>query len=392
MAFESKYLSVEQYLRRLSGLDKEVLLVDHNYVKAWNAHPDSHRTKPAHLLFMKGLQRYPLSDVNVIDEDVDVESVDEPITNPFDNPKSKVLPSECERNLRNTQLFRETEQEDFDLSKFSSSQRKLYQQVMNVLYDDKLAKLCHSGSLNEPLKRRTSLDKAARQMRQIFGLVFWNMDLLSWLHKTLLNNLEVSTLSIYIDVLQTLKAKVPTLVDRVLQSCAGTTVGDAVIQIFKKSWDPVSPILNQNKPKKLPGNAIILICPSRPNQGTQHSPRLRYWLHNLGCLCKVLNLASHQEEGKDFSTFEESLEHLMASIRNKVIETKNHYPNRPLILLGWTLGALLACHDLNDLSSGQQSAYPFRWWPKCIHVLHRRHRGLFGPVMRANRAGGGGWG
>lgn len=63
MTFESKYMSVEQFLRRLSGLEKEVLLVDHNYVKAWNAHPDSNRTKPAHLLFMKGLQRYPLSDI-----------------------------------------------------------------------------------------------------------------------------------------------------------------------------------------------------------------------------------------------------------------------------------------------------------------------------------------
>ncbi|KAG8176851.1 hypothetical protein JTE90_027157 [Oedothorax gibbosus] len=76
MAFESKYLSVEQYLRRLSGLDKER---------------------------------------QEVDKEVDVETVDEPITNRFDNPKSKVLPTECERNFRNTKLFRETEQEDFDL-------------------------------------------------------------------------------------------------------------------------------------------------------------------------------------------------------------------------------------------------------------------------------------
>ncbi|KFM58248.1 hypothetical protein X975_07822, partial [Stegodyphus mimosarum] len=40
MSFENKYASVEQYLRKLSGQEKEILLVDHNYVKAWNAHPD----------------------------------------------------------------------------------------------------------------------------------------------------------------------------------------------------------------------------------------------------------------------------------------------------------------------------------------------------------------
>ncbi|KAG8176855.1 hypothetical protein JTE90_027159 [Oedothorax gibbosus] len=37
-------------------------------------------------------------------------------------------------------------------------------------------------------------------------------------------------------------------------------------------------------------------------------------------------------------------ESVTQSIVDRCIVTKNHYPNRPLILLGWTLGALLACH------------------------------------------------
>lgn len=47
-----KVPSVEQYLRRLSGEDRELSVFDHNYVKPWSAHPDSHRTKPAKMLFM----------------------------------------------------------------------------------------------------------------------------------------------------------------------------------------------------------------------------------------------------------------------------------------------------------------------------------------------------
>ncbi|CAL1280228.1 unnamed protein product [Larinioides sclopetarius] len=348
MLFENRFMTIEQYLRKLSGLDKEVLLVDHNYVKAWNAHPDSNRTKPARLLFMKGLQRYPLlSDTSNVDEDVDIEIYDEPLVSPFDNPKIKALANECEKSLKNNNLFKDREQDDeIDLSSLPPSQRKLYQQVLNVLREDELSKLCYSGSANEPLKRRLSLDKAARQIRQIFGLIFWDMKEISWIHRTILNHCDISTVASYVDVLQTLKAKIPTLIERVLQSYAGAPVGDAIIQLMKKPWDPIQPVLNQNKPKKLPGNPIILICPSAPNQNTMstHSPRLRFWHNSLSSMCKVMNIPVHSEDGKDSSTIEGCLDQMILSIRNKVNELKNHYPNRPLILLGWTIGALIACH------------------------------------------------
>ncbi|GBM15327.1 KAT8 regulatory NSL complex subunit 3 [Araneus ventricosus] len=341
-------MTVEQYLRKLSGLDKEVLLVDHNYVKAWNAHPDSNRTKPARLLFMKGLQRYPLlSDTSNVDDDVDIEVYDEPLLSPFDNPKIKALANECEKSLKNNHLFKDREQdEEIDLSSLSPSQRKLYQQVLNVLHEDELSKLCYSGSANEPLRRRLSLDKAARQIRQIFGLIFWDTKEISWIHRTILNHCDISTVASYVDVLQTLKAKIPTLIERVLQSYAGAPVGDAIIQLMKKPWDPVQPVLNQNKPKKLPGNPIILICPSAPNQNAMnaHSPRLRFWHNSLSSMCKVMNIPVHSEDGKDSPTIEGCLDQMILIIRNKVTELKNHYPNRPLILLGWTIGALIACH------------------------------------------------
>ncbi|GFT42806.1 KAT8 regulatory NSL complex subunit 3 [Nephila pilipes] len=347
-AFESRYMSVEQYLRKLSGLEKEVLLVDHNYVKAWNAHPDSQRTKPARLLFMKGLQRYPLlSEISYANEEIDVEICDETVISPFDNPKIKVLANECERSLQNNPLFRNRELgDDLDLYKLPASQKKLYQQVLNILNEDRLSKLCSIGSSNESLKRRLSVDKAARQIRQIFGLIFWNIEQISWLHKTLLNHVDISTLAIYIDILQTLKLKTPTLLDRVLLSYAGSPIGDAVIQIMKKPWDPVLPVLNQNKPKKLPGNPIILICPSAPNQNlmTIQSSRLRFWHNSLCSMCKVMNIPMYSEDDKDSLTIEGYLEQMILSIRNKVTELKNHYPNRPLILLGWTIGALIACH------------------------------------------------
>ncbi|KAG8173332.1 hypothetical protein JTE90_012380 [Oedothorax gibbosus] len=205
----------------------------------------------------------PLSDVNVIDEEVDVETVDELITNRFDNPKSKVLPSECERNLRNTQLFRETEQEDFDLACL------VYGHIPEAWRQSKAV------FIPKPGKADYSVAKAFRPIcLSSFLLKTLEKMVDRYIRDEVLPQNPYRNFNMLINL--TLEAKVPTLVDRVLQSCADTTVGDAVIQIFKKSWDPVSPILNRNKPKKLPGNAIILICPSRPNQGSQHLLRLRY--------------------------------------------------------------------------------------------------------------------
>ncbi|GIY88183.1 KAT8 regulatory NSL complex subunit 3 [Caerostris darwini] len=348
MSFENKYASLEQYLRKVSGLEKEVILVDHNYVKPWNAHPESYRTKPARLLFMKGLHRYPvLLDRSYADEEINVEICDEPIVSPFDNPKIKALANECEKSLKNNHLFKDREQEEFlDLSKLSASQKKLHEKVMQILNEDKLSKLCYNGSSNEAIKKRLSVDRAARQIRQIFGLIFWDMKLISWLHQTLINHCDISTLTSYIDVLQTLKAKIPTLIEKILLSYAGNSYGDAVIQIVKKSWDPVFPVLNQNKPRKLPGNPIVLICPCAPNQNilNTRSPRMRFWQNNLSLMCKVMNIPAQSDEGKVPSTIEEYLEQMLKNIRNKVTELKNHYPNRPLILLGWTIGALIACH------------------------------------------------
>ncbi|GIX89883.1 KAT8 regulatory NSL complex subunit 3 [Caerostris extrusa] len=333
MSFENKYASLEQYLRKVSGLEKEVILVDHNYVKPWNAHPESYRTKPARLLFMKGLHRYPvLLDRSYADEEINVEICDEPIVSPFDNPKIKALANECEKSLKNNYLFKDRQQEEYlDLSKLSASQKKLHEKVMQVLNEDKLSKLCYNGSSNEAIKKRLSVDRAARQIRQIFGLIFWNMKLISWLHQTLINHCDISTLTSYIDVLQTLKVKTPTLIEKILLSYAGNSYGDAVIQIVKKSWDPVFPVLNQNKPRKLPGNPIVLICPCAPNQNilNTRSPRMRFWQNNLSLMCKVMNISAQSDEGKVPSTIEEYLEQMLKNIRNKVTELKNHYPNRP---------------------------------------------------------------
>lgn len=341
-SFESKSVSVEQYLRRLSGQEKEpeIIFVDHNYAKLWNAHPDSNRTRPAKMLFMK---QYPkASSDGDLDEEVDIVSCDDPLPSPFESTKSKLLMNECERFQKYHPAVDEVDKEDQLLTmtaegklvlrrtNWSDGQRRLFLDVMNLLERGKLAKLAYAGTSNEPVKRRIAMDKSAKQLRHLFATFSWDMKLLTWLHTTLLECCNASTLAVYLDVLQSLKAKVPHLVDR---------HPELMNQLLKRPWDPVQPLLAQYKPRKLPGNPVVIVTPSgyMPAAG----PRLRFWNHQLSTLCKVLHVPLSLENS---CTDNDSLSHIMDTVKNKVAEVRNHYPSRPIVLLGWTIGALIACH------------------------------------------------
>ena len=144
-------------------------------------------------------------------------------------------------------------------SGWTTSQNKLFNRVYKVLISSRLARLANSGCQGEPVQRRLYADKCAKRIRSIFSGVFWvsviqheyyhdalhyviytylsmlfavscinhfnfkllqmqglfyflffkDEDLLSWLHTTCMTNISATLLSDYLEVLQTLKSKVP---------------------------------------------------------------------------------------------------------------------------------------------------------------------------------------
>ncbi|KAH9520304.1 KAT8 regulatory NSL complex subunit 3 [Bulinus truncatus] len=338
------------YSQRFSN-ELNILSIDHCYAKPWSSHPEASNARPLHMLFMERFPRSSALDkhrstdiINVVD------NIDE-ISHPYDT--SKISMNECEKltSLLPPEYLENKEDWEEHISSvrttWSVQQNRNFAKVMRILQADRLAKLSISGIKNEQFQRRLQIDKAAKRVRCAFANVGWNMTVILWLHNLFLENLRGQLLTSYLEILQILKMKISSLVDRLIQ---GTNPNltffntESLSGILKRNWDPALSSINQHKLKKLPENPLLLLIPNTaatsPNLMT--IKRHKFWHSQLSAMGKVITLAP-------FSTNQNlsivtSLENMITNARAKILEIKSHFPGRPIILIGWQVGALIAIH------------------------------------------------
>ncbi|KAL9983488.1 hypothetical protein ACROYT_G005671 [Oculina patagonica] len=121
---------------------------------------------------------------------------------------------------------------------------------------------------------------------------------------------------------------------------------EALGLLLKRPWDPAHGLVTQHKQRKLPGTPLLLVVPSGPttsiSAGTS-SKRARFWHNHLSVLGKVVPVTMHTSNGGSGVSISQCLDHIIGAVRIKVLELRSHFPNRPIILLGWSVGALVSC-------------------------------------------------
>ena len=356
------------YLHQLAGCyetEDNVLAKDHCYARPWNWKPENVYVKPIKKLFFS--KKSSLTEKLIQDEEINIdEESNESSVVPIDFTRARHQMDELQR-LANFARPDENEdwEEQLDKILWTPVQNRIFTKVLKIFNSERLARLAKANGPIEPIYRRTSVDTAARRFREALASAGWDWRLAQWLHNLLFDHLPQEYLGIYLDILQTLRLKIPQLIDKMIavqpniNAKTGSITWETLGSLLKRTWDPVNPILNINRLKKLPGNPILIIVPS--GVGSSMSSRQHKWISQLGALGMVVTVHTHLGLAANRMTMMVCIDQLVQATRTKIQDIRSDCPGRPIILVGFNTGAALACQvaQMEHVTAVISLGFPF---------------------------------
>lgn len=119
-----------------------------------------------------------------------------------------------------SKIFLNDEDTDWEQSvnkeNWSDQEEAMFRSVVEILDLDHLARLSYQNRPNELLLQSCVIEKSAARMRKVLANVFWDTKITQWIHGLLMQKLPVSYMVSYLEILGTLRKKVPSLLDKML--------------------------------------------------------------------------------------------------------------------------------------------------------------------------------
>lgn len=274
------------------------------------------------------------------DERIDLEDKNDTPIPSYNEESAKMAMLESEtvtkavRNLNSEEVDWE---EKINKIGWTVQQIRLFSKITKLLDMDRLARLTIADKQHEPVHRRMVIDKSVGRIRQALASVSWDPRLTQWIHGLLMESLPPSYLAAYIDILQTLKAKLPNLVDKMIFGRPLNINQELLGPVLKKPWEPVV----AHKNRKLPGQPYIVVVPSGPNL-TSPSSRLQKWYSLFATMASVVPITMPPGGNINKQSVQTVSEQMVAVTRAKIQDVRQEAPNRPIILVGFNAGAALA--------------------------------------------------
>ncbi|KAH8348646.1 hypothetical protein KR084_009456 [Drosophila pseudotakahashii] len=260
---------------------------------------------------------------------------------PYDEIAAKEAMNECARIAKYVKNNNSDEQDwvaRVNQFGWTPVQQTLFEKVCAILDQDQLARLANDKRQHEAIHRRVSADKSASRLRKVLASVAWETRITQWIHALLMEHLSPSYMASYLDILQTLKTKLPTLVDKMLFSRPLNNSQELLAPVMKKRWEPnILP-----KGRQLTHNAIMVVLPTMPTSGPV-SDRMQKWYQALATITQVVQISLPNTNNRiGNQNLDQVAETIVSITRVKIHELRTDNPSRGIILVGFNAGAALA--------------------------------------------------